>query len=186
MNNLFSKYCDRELYQLMLDGGTHAEYAFAEIYSRYSHRVYAYCLRVIGNPEDARDLFQDTFFKFYNSKQSTFEVDNIPAFLLRIARNSCLNFKRNKKTTFNFDDYNFSTNDQGYEQRELLQIIARALECLEFEYREVFVLRQYHNLSYNEIAEITGDTISNIRNKVWRAKEKIKNILEPILEDLSK
>jgi RNA polymerase sigma-70 factor (ECF subfamily) len=76
--------------------------------------------------------------------------------------------------------------DQGYEQQELLEIIARALELLDFEHREAFVLRQYHGMPYKDISELTGENISTIKNRVWRAKEKIKEILEPILEDLSK
>ncbi len=182
----YGKYEDSELFAALKEKKAIAEAAFAELYSRHSQRIYAYCLRVTGSPEDARDIFQDTFTKFYRSaNHKDIEVDNVPAYLLTIARNHCINYKRNRKIIFNFDDYNFSTNDTGYEQKELLELVGRALDTLDFEYRETFVLRQYHGLSYKEISKITGDSIAAIKNRVWRAKEKIKQVLEPYLEDLS-
>jgi RNA polymerase sigma-70 factor (ECF subfamily) len=77
------------------------------------------------------------------------------------------------------------TNDVDYEQRELLQILATSLELLDTEQKDAFVLRMYQGLSYNEISKITGDSVSAVKNRVWRAKEKIKEILTPYLEDLS-
>jgi RNA polymerase sigma-70 factor (ECF subfamily) len=112
-------------------------------------------------------------------------MDNMPAYLLTIARNLCINYKRNSKITMTFEDYRYYTHDTGYEEKEMLDLIARALETLDFDYREAFILRQYHGLSYKEISKITGDTLSTIKNRVWRAKEKIKKILSPYMEDMS-
>lgn len=186
MNKPFGKYSDNELLQAMRTDKKSAEGAFAEIYSRYSQRIYTYCIRVMGSPQDAQDIFQETFMKFYVSVQGRETLENLSAYLLTISRNLCINHKRDAKKTYNIDDYNISTNDEGFEQQELLQLIGNALDFLEFDYREAFVLRQYHGLSYEEIALITGETIVNLKNRVWRAKEKIKGILEPYLEDMSK
>ena len=177
MSKGFSKYSDKELYQIMRNSGNESETAFAELYSRYSQRIYAYCLRVTGSPEDASDIFQDTFYNFYSSIKNNEYLDNIPAYLLRICRNLCLNFKRHKRVDFNFDDFNFSTNDSSYEQQELLQLIAHALDCLDYDYREAFVLRLYQGLSYNEMSNITGETVPTLKNRFWRAKEKVKDVI---------
>lgn len=185
MQNSFSKYDDSEIFNALKGKKNEAESAFAELYARYAQRVYAYCLRVMGTPEDAGDIFQETFLKFYSSVSSHKEMDNIPGYLLTIARNMCLNYKRDQRTTFNIDDYNIKVNNNDYEKQELLQLISMALELLEFDYREAFVLRQYQGLTYTEIAEITGDSIPAIKNRVWRAKERIKEILTPYLEDMS-
>lgn len=171
----------------MLSGKrTEAEAAFAELYARYSQRVYAYCLRVTGHSEDAKDIFQETFIKFFDTAKNHEKVENVPGFLLKIARNICINNKREKKPNFSIEDFHTWTNDSDYERKELLQLLASALELLETEYREAFVLRLYQGLSYSEIAKITGESISAIKNRVWRAKEKIKDILTPYLEDMSK
>jgi RNA polymerase sigma-70 factor (ECF subfamily) len=186
MSSKFSKYDDIQLYSLLSRDKDEAESAFAELYARYSQRIYAYCLRVIGDSEDARDIFQDTFIKFFDSARGNeLPLDNVPAYLLKIARNVCINFKRSKKTFLSLEDFRTLTNDVDYEQRELLQILATSLELLEPEHKDAFVLRMYQGLSYNEISKITGDSVSAVKNRVWRAKEKIKEILTPYLEDLS-
>ncbi|MBI3258157.1 MAG: RNA polymerase sigma factor [Ignavibacteriae bacterium] len=73
---------------------------------------------------------------------------------------------------------------QSYEQKELLDLIARSLELLSFEYREIFILREYDGLSYEEIAEVTGTTVTNAKTRAFRAKQKVKEILQPYLKDL--
>jgi RNA polymerase sigma-70 factor (ECF subfamily) len=185
MKKEYGKYNDAELFQA-LKNKKESEAAFGEIYARYSQRIFAYCLRIVGNQEDAQDIFQETFLKFYKTTENERIVDNISAFMLTIARNLCLNHKRDHKLTIAFEEFRFSTNDESYEHKELMQLIATALELLDFEYREAFVLRQYHGMSYKEISDIVGDTVSTVKNRVWRAKEKLKDILSPYLEDLSK
>ena len=113
------------------------------------------------------------------------DIENVPGFILTIARNICINFKRNRRPNFTIEDFQTWTNDSEYEKKELLNLLSTSLELLETEYREAFVLRMYQGLSYKEIANITGDSISAIKNRVWRAKEKIKEILTPYIEDLS-
>ena len=185
MSNKFGKYNDSDLFIALKDKKT-AEAAFAELYSRHSQRIYAYSLRVTGSPEDAQDIFQEAFMKFFAAAEDKDYIENVPAFLLTITRNLCINYLRSRRLTFDIEDYNFSTNDTGYEQKEMLELIGRSLETLDFDYREAFILRQYHGMSYKEISMITGDSISAVKNRVWRAKEKIKDILQPYLEDISK
>jgi RNA polymerase sigma-70 factor (ECF subfamily) len=183
MNKSFSKYSDPELYSMLREKKSRAEAAFAELYARHNQRVYAYCLRVTGNQEEANDIFQDTFYKFFESAKTNRNIENVTGFLITITRNLCLNYKRDKKINLDLDNFSFSTNDTHYEEKEMLELIARALEFLDFSSREVFILRQYQGMSYKEIADITGDSAAAIKNRVWRAKEKIKEILEPYLED---
>jgi RNA polymerase sigma-70 factor, ECF subfamily len=182
----YSKYSNSELYGLLKEQKPIAEAAFAELYSRLGQRIYAYCLRITGHQEEAQDIYQESFLKFYASAREGKKVDNVSGFIIRIARNLCLNYKFRHRTKINFDDYSLEINETSYEQKELLELIAGALELLDFDHREVFILRQYHGLSYHEISEITGDSEHAIKSRVWRAKEKVKNILAPYMEDLSK
>jgi RNA polymerase sigma-70 factor, ECF subfamily len=190
MKKDFGRYSDNELLRLLSTTKEDADQAFAEMYSRYSNRIYAYCLRMTGNSQDARDLFQEVFIKFYNSAKEIKELNNAQGFLLKIARNMCLNFKRNKKLILNIDDYAFcisgKNDEKEYEQNELMSLIAGSLELLEFDQREAFILRQYQGLSYKEISEITGKTAGAIKNRYFRAKEKLKEILQPYMIEMSK
>lgn len=186
MSKNLGKLSDSELVALLNKSKKESEPAFAEIYTRYSQRIYAYCLRITGSTEDTNDIFQDTFYKFFNSVKKGSKVENLPGFLLTIARNLCLNHKRNKKINFELEDYHLFSNDSGYEKKELLDLIASSLDLLEFKQREAFVLRQYQGMKYKEIAEVTGENITTVKNRVWRAKEKIKEILQPYLQDMTK
>ncbi len=105
--------------------------------------------------------------------------------MITIARNLCINYTRSKKVHIDLEEYNLQTNDTGYEQKELLDLISNALELLEFEYKDAFILRQYHGFSYKEIGGITNAPESTITNRFWRAKEKIKEILAPYLHEIS-
>ncbi|MGB9771709.1 MAG: RNA polymerase sigma factor [Candidatus Kapaibacteriota bacterium] len=186
INNL-EKLSDKELYGMLSNGDKESEYAFLEIYRRYSGRIYAYCKRFLANKEDAMDVFQDTFIKFYQSSKEQREMSNLPAFLLRIARNLCLNTLRRKKHSTELEDYmSFINIDKANENTELLSLIKNALLQLPEEYREVFILREYEGLSYNEIAEHLDISLPLVKVRLFRAKEKLREILAPYIAELSK
>ncbi len=99
-------------------------------------------------------------------------------------KNICLNIKRDKRSTVSIDNIQFPSETQSsFENKELLDLIKYAMELLDFEYREAFVLREYDGLPYSGIAEITGTTITNAKSRVFRAKQKIKDILQPYLQE---
>ena len=183
----FEQYSDAELfYMLSSDNKQETEEAFAELYNRLSPRVFAYCRRFLNEKEDAQDVFQETFVKFFQSAEKDREMTNVPAFVLRIARNLCVNRLRSDKQTVTYEDYMVGHNDHREEKDELLDLIKRALELLPEDYREMFILREYEGFSYNEIADITEESLSTVKIRIYRAKQKIREILEPYLADLSK
>lgn len=183
MNNL-TGYTDEELVALLNEDKSKAEKAFQELYNRYSSMVHAYCMRVLNDQELAEDFFQETFIKFFQHVKSNHQSSNVPGFLITIARNLLLNYKRDKRTLVSLDGIDVRTEkNQNYENRELLELITYAMDLLDFEYREAFVLREYDGLPYNEIAEITGTTLTNAKSRVFRAKQKIKEILQPYLQE---
>ena len=193
LNKNFKKYRDYELMEFLKAGSTNGELAFKEIYNRYASTVHAYCMRVFNNPEQSEDVFQETFIRFYQSvtkekNEDTIELPknfNVPGFLITIARNYCLNLKRKEKKEVSVENYDFFEYEhEGYERKELLELIKTALDLLEFDYREAFVLREYSGLSYEEIAESTKTSTANAKARVFRAKLKIKEILKPYLLDL--
>jgi len=186
MDKHYEKYSDSELFAMMHGKKLESEAAFAELYSRYSQKVFSYCLRMLGNKEDAKDIFQETFINFYNSRELYPAMDHVFAFIITSARHLCYNHSRDRKPFTSIDDYKLSTTDVGYEQKELLELIAQALELIALDHKEVFILRLYHGLNYKEISQITGETETSLKSKFWRAKEKIKKVLDPYLKELSK
>lgn len=188
MRVLLHSYTDNELTKLLHEGEDNlAKSVFAELYDRHERRIYAYCLRVTGCRDDAGDITQETFITFYRVARNK-NISQPSAYLLITARNKCLNFKRDR-TTYEqlFEDTVASESSRSsYEQKDLLDTISKALPLLDFEQREAFVLRYWNGLEYKEMAEICGENMNVMRTRVWRAKEKLKEILAPFIHEISK
>ncbi|MCX7736645.1 MAG: RNA polymerase sigma factor [Candidatus Kapabacteria bacterium] len=185
MKSDFEQYDDVELFYLMKSGSGHSEEAFRILYNRYSARIYSYCRKFLGNKEEARDVFQEAFVRFYQSAQEEREMTNVPAFLLKIARNLCVNLKRKDTSALTFEDYMSSTYERS-DNDELLNLIKTGMELLPPEYKELFILREYEGLTYNEIVNVTGLPLATVKIRLFRARQKLREILAPYLADLSK
>jgi RNA polymerase sigma-70 factor, ECF subfamily len=177
---------DLELYgRLSLDDAT-AQLALTQLYRRYSQRIYTYCRKIIGENATAEDLLQETFVKLYDSGRKGRPIENFPAYLMTIARNMCLSHRaRHQKAFVPVEDFHLTARDVPYEHKELLQLIHTSLELLPEDYREVLVLREYNGLSYNEIAEVIGQSLDVVKVRIFRAKKKLRDILAPYLHDLN-
>lgn len=180
---------DGELVPLLRESRS-SEQAFTALYERYGQRILLYAVRALGE-DDGHDIFQETFVRFHKAATTNKQaIDNVPAFLLTIARNLCLNHKRNRKETITPEEFDYEAPemahrfDKQFENDDLMRCISLALEYLDFEFREAFVLRFYNDLSYEEIAELTGASVTTVTNRIWRAKERLKKILAPYINDI--
>lgn len=183
--NKYEALPDKELVVLMNRGKKDADLAFRVIYNRYSARIHAYCFRILNNREAAEDIFQETFVRFYRKANGNTETGSISGFLITIARNLCLNQKRRDKSTVSIEDFHLVVNgNEETDKVERQQIIRSAIDLLNFEYKEPLILRLYDGLSYKEIGEVCGISEDNARARVFRAKKKIKAVLEPQVKEL--
>jgi len=187
MKKNLRKYEDHELVKMMQGSKAESDAAFTEIYDRYASGVFAYVLKILGSKDQADDIFQETFIQFYNKVRADHKNMSVRGFLITIARNLCLNFKRDKKNNVQIEDMEFLFKTyQGYEEQEMLELVRMAIDLLEDKYKEPLVLRVYNGLSYEDIAEICNLTTVNARTMVFRAKQQIKVILKPYLKDVYK
>ncbi|MBX7154208.1 MAG: RNA polymerase sigma factor [Candidatus Kapaibacterium sp.] len=187
MTTNYSTYTDAELYALLLGEKAEKDAAFQEIYQRYSSRIFLYCRKILGDPTLADDAFQETFALFVRSINADREMTNLPAFLLRIARNSCLRMKerdaQHPTMMFNEAMHFHEPGEQPVESEELAKLISMALDLLPDDQREALVLQAYEGLSYNEISEIMHVPITTVRNWIVRAKSKVRATLQPYWAD---
>lgn len=174
---LYRQMCDRSISKRERDA------AFAEIYRRYSPRLYAYCRRILGDESAAQDAFQETFVRFFTSAESARTMTNLPAYLLRIARNVCLNMKRSQHQTVELQEFHIVTRENPYENDELAELLAYALNLLSIEYREAFILHEYEGYSYAEISQMTGVSTDVVKIRAFRARQKLRRILAPYFSD---
>lgn len=148
--------------------------------------LYNYALRTTGNPEDARDLLQETYLKAYRFWDKYEKGTNIRAWLFRIMKNSYINRYRKESKEPDKVDYgdveNFynsvraeykDTNDlQERLFRNLLgDEVARALESLPEDFRTVVILCDIEGLTYEEIAEFIDRPIGTVRSRLHRGRK---------------
>ncbi len=187
MRKDFRTYSDDELCRLVADGGTTGRKAFEELYARLSPRVFKYCLRVLGDRELAADVFQETFVRFYKSVSRQRPMWNTIGFIIKIARNLCLSARSSKHFgTMPLEDLHLAPSVTNYEKQELLDIVQSAVETLPIDFREVLVLREYDGIPYPEIAEMLNLPLTTVKIRVFRAKDKIRKILAPYINDLQR
>ena len=175
---------DNELCEALREGGESREQAFAELYRRYASRIYQYARRILNRDSEAEDILQETFLKFLNilAKETT-KIENVPAYLLRIARNLSLRTGSKKQLTVPIEDYHAIFEESPMEADETSKILQMSLDLLSKEQREALVLQVYGGLSYNEIAEVMGVPMSTVRNWIVRAKDKMRKIVAPYFQE---
>ena len=171
LNNL----SDAELLNVMSNGKPDSDHAFKVIYKRYSSQVHAYCYKIIKDRQATEDLYQETFIKFYQNATNNKVNSSVSGIIFTTARNLCFNYLRDKKTNIELEEFHLYENRNELEQNENYKYINLAIDLLEIEYREPFVLRMYDGLNYNEISEICNISPETARQRVFRAKEKIKS-----------
>lgn len=186
------KYTDKELIEIIRSEAgkkrkPDSEKAFGIIYNRYSSKINAYCKYLINDEEQAEDIFQETFIRFYNSLQKDFVAINVNGFLYKTARNLCFNYNRDKKKTVPIEDLNLIIDDgKAYEKKELFDLILMALDLIDGKYKEAFILKKFNGLSIKEIAKVCNISEEGAKSRVSRSRLKIIDILEPYLKDLCK
>jgi len=182
------KYNDAELSAMLnSDNKSLSRQAFEEIYNRYSKLVYTYCVRILRDEENAKDAFQDTFVKFLNVISKKGIIDNIKAYLMKIAHNVCIDrVNEIKKAPGPLDKSVGRYYQLRYEQKEEKDIIDSAIDKLPFNLKETLMLKESLNYSYDEIAEIMGISRTMVASNIYRAKEKLREMLAPYFKEYIK
>ena len=167
-----------------LIAGDRAE--FARLVDAYSSPIYRLGLRMLGTPQDAEDVLQNTFLNVL-THLSTFEGrSSLSTWLYRIAANEALMLIRKKKPEVNMDDSQAGENDEGLlptqfvdwsalPEDELLsgegkKTLDSAIQTLPESMRIVFVLRDVEGLSIKETADALNLTETNVKTRLLRAR----------------
>lgn len=160
--------------------------AFGLLYDRYKPRLIGYCYRLIGDRQSAEDIVQTSFMKAFASLSSLENPGSFSHWIFSIVRNevyASLRVKRSNGTTLPIDSgedvWDPDSPLDSLIRGETIEAVQRCLRQLRIEYREVLILRQYEKLSYAEIASLTGDTISAIESRLFKARKALAERLAP-------
>ena len=149
--------------------------------------------RLLGNPQDAQDAAQEAFLKCWRARHTLPEIHNLRAWIFRVGLNAAKDFQRSawnrKSRPLPEDDLMIPVRDdgpgQGLEDQEALDRLRTAIGHLRQEEREVFLLRQNGNRTYEQIAEIRGAPVGTVKTQMRSALQKLRRVLnpEPSLQD---
>ena len=157
--------------------------AFKILYEKYRKNVYRFCLRMMGDADMADDAFQETFIKVYEHRKD-FRTNNFSSWLFTIARRTCLNQIRSKKDMDTFDEFFYEPVRENRSDVAMKEIIEKAIATLPIPMREAFILREYEECTYQEIADILGIQLSLAKVRVHRAREILRKLLAPIKKEI--
>jgi RNA polymerase sigma-70 factor, ECF subfamily len=167
---------DLELVRLSQAGQTEA---FGQLVERYQKVMFTVALRMVGNPEDARDITQDAFVKAFQ-RLATFDTKyRFFSWIYRILVNECLNANRDRKAEESLDA-NAAVAGTPFdatleaERRDQIQL---ALLRLSADYRTVVVLRHFAGQSYAEIAEALAIPEKTVKSRLYSARQRLGEML---------
>src|SRR6185436_12235695 len=160
--------------------------SFGQLMHRYAGAVYNLAYRMLGSAQDAEDASQEIFLRAYTRLASFDRTRRFSTWLLSIASNYCIDrLRRRRFAWLTLDDVAFSMPSQEHgPERQALQHeqqdrVQAALRRLPDNYRLVTILRYWYDMSYDEIAQVTGLTESALKTRLHRARHMLAEALGP-------
>ncbi len=155
-------------------------FAFGELYRRYYSRVYNYAFTILKDREEAYDLTEDAFLTIAEKAQSLRKPELFAAWLFRIARNRCLDCKKNKQR-YHFGEFlqtiDFAEETFDYEaammRETLLALLQNRLETMPADVREILVERYLNNKSIGQLQVSYQLSESAVKMRLLRARDKM-------------
>ena len=166
--------------------------AYAELMSLYRDSIYIMLMKIVKNSDDAEDLTLETFGKAFRYLDKYTPQYAFSTWLFRIAVNNSIDYIRHKNTSPQCVEEDISsttmlidrspststpTPEQEVMDKQRVQMLQLAVEQLPEKYRKVVELRYYQELSYDEIAQELGLSLSNVKIQLMRAKNMLSEIM---------
>jgi len=155
--------------------------SFNQLVLRWERPIYALAYRVIGREEDARDVCQETFLRAFRALNGFRGQAKFSSWLYRIALNLCRDWVRRERRTpvvqapEDLDALELSavreptaSIDDLVARRELTRIVERAMAKLPDDQRTAIILKEYHELTFQEIADLVGCPLSTVKTRLYQ------------------
>jgi len=171
-------WSDEELVTRSIGGDADS---FNQLVLRWERPIYALAYRVIGREEDARDVCQETFLRAFRALSGFRGQAKFSSWLYRIALNLCRDWVRRERRTPVIqapDDIDVMELQAAHEpsgsiedlvaRNELTRIVERAMARLPEEQRTAIILKEYHGLTFQEIADLLGCPLSTVKTRLYQ------------------
>lgn len=132
-----------------------------------------YAMRVVGNPDDAEDLVENTFLKAWQAIQDGKDFDNIRSYLYLLVRNECVDFLRKKKNIADISEIP-DVGEETIDTSERDACIWKAIDELPEKCREIFLMSKRDGMTNEEIAEELDISIKTVKNQMTKAYTRLR------------
>ena len=189
-------WTDEELVARSIAGDTES---FDQLILRWERPIYALAYRTIGREEDARDIVQDTFLRAYRALPGFKGQAKFSSWLYRIALNLCRDWMRRQRRTPTVPipegvDITELASERGpvesiedlVARREMSRAVAIAMKELPDEQRTAIILKEYHGLTFQEIADLQGCPLSTVKTRLYQGLSVLRRNLEQSGKDSEK
>src|SRR5574341_1335313 len=170
-------------------------YAYELIVKRYKDQLLNFVYRFLGNQEEAEDVVQETFLRVYRNRHAYQRVAKFWTWIYTIAGNLARTELRRRNRRRIFSLSNMGVDDKEYEISDEFsspekhtntvlseEIIQKEINKLSPKFREVIILRDIQELSYEEISKIIRVPIGTVKSRVNRARLRLQSRLKPLLD----
>ena len=179
---------DEELVARSIDGDTDS---FNQLVVRWERPIYALAYRVIGREEEARDVVQETFLRAFRGIKNFRGQAKFSSWVYRIALNLCRDWIRRQQRApvsqipEDVDPAELLAEREPTEsiedlvaRRELSAIVAEAMKSLSDEQRTAIILKEYHGMTFQEIADMQGCPLSTVKTRLYQGLSQLRRQLE--------
>ena len=177
--------------QMWIDAARQGDQAaFEQLVRLYEKRVFALTLRMCRNPEDAAEAAQEAFLSAWQGLAFFRGESSFATWLYRLASNACVDLLRREGRhqaaagpSLNDEEAPLDVADgtpgpqEAAERRELREQIEEGLRALTPEHRQVLLLREMHQLSYDEIADTLELDVGTVKSRISRGRKQLRNFL---------
>jgi RNA polymerase sigma-70 factor (ECF subfamily) len=165
--------------------------SFNQLIKRWERPIYALAYRVIGRDEDARDVCQETFLRAFRALPGFKGQAKFSSWLYRITLNLCRDWIRRQKRTpvvsapEGIDIVELASEQGPVEsiedlvaRKQLSQTVGEAMRLLPDEQRTAIILKEYHGLTFQEIADLQGCPLSTVKTRLYQGLSVLRRQLE--------
>ncbi|RST61551.1 RNA polymerase sigma factor [Siminovitchia terrae] len=157
--------------------------AYSHIINKYKNQLYATILGMTRNPHDAQDLVQEALIKVYYQLGKYDNRGSFASWIYRVAINHCMDeFRKKRHIEVRMTEESMEKNLEHPEviflKKEKNKQLELLMDTLPEDERMIILLRYVNELSYEEISELVDVPVSTVRNKLHRAKKKMRNTIK--------